>query len=351
MRPVHLARVLTAFTVAALLAGAGVVAAAPAAAATAPVAAPASVPVFVPVEGYVESGTDAAGLVQHASRAMTTVGIDGLTVHSTGRSLNGTTASMRGAVRAAHARGDRVELLVSNYSSSIQDFSPRLGSRVLRSASNRATVARAVAKQARRGGFDGVQIDFESLRSGDRAGLVKFASAVRRDVHRRLGSAATVSMAVMASTSVDDYRATGYDVPALAKSLDRMVLMTYDQHGPWSKPGTIGSLRWTKAAVAAFVAAGAKRSRTDMGDAGYGYVWPAHGDDTQVTSAQARAKAGSHAVWSDTTGEWSATLDDGTVMHWSDERSLDVRLQLAASLHLHGVAMWSLGDMPMTSVS
>jgi spore germination protein len=42
-------------------------------------------------------------------------------------------------------------------------------------------------------------------------------------------------------------------------------------------------------------------------------------------------------------GEWTAHLPDGSTVWWSDARSYAVRARLAASLHLHGLAVWSLG--------
>ncbi len=44
--------------------------------------------------------------------------------------------------------------------------------------------------------------------------------------------------------------------------------------------------------------------------------------------------------------EWTATLDDSTVLWWSDARTLAERTQLAARYSVHGLAIWelSLGD-------
>lgn len=61
-------------------------------------------------------------------------------------------------------------------------------------------------------------------------------------VHEQLLSDAALSMAVMASRNEPGYRETGCDLSVLADRVDRFVLMTYEQHGPWSGAGTIGSL-------------------------------------------------------------------------------------------------------------
>ncbi|WP_022903388.1 glycosyl hydrolase family 18 protein, partial [Curtobacterium sp. B8] len=135
---------------------------------------------------------------------------------------------------------------------------------------------------------------------------------------------------------------TGYDLRRLTRYVDRVVLMTYDEHGPWSGAGTIGSLPWAERVVRAAEAQGVPRGRIDLGIAGYGYVWGGPHDGEQVTPAQAAKLAGKHARWSARDGEWSARLRDGTRLHWSGARSYRARTALATELRLHGVALWSL---------
>ncbi|WP_144762973.1 glycosyl hydrolase family 18 protein [Curtobacterium sp. 9128] len=297
------------------------------------------------IEAYVEPGGAAAvQRVRDAVPVATTIGIDGVTVTADGSGLDDVPDGLAGLARAA---GSGSELLVSNYSAALGDFSPEIGTALLASPAHRDRVARLVAAAADRAGMHGVQIDLESLRPRDRAGLVAFAAAVRSAVHDRLGDDAGVSMAVMASTSAAGFRDTGYDLAALAGPVDRFVLMTYDQHGPWSGPGAIGALPWTSRVVRAAVAQGLRADRIDLGIASYGYAWGPGAGDAPVAPAAARRLAAGAARWSDRDGEWSATLDDGRELHWSDARSYRVRTALAQELGLHGVAMWSLGSMPL----
>lgn len=294
------------------------------------------------VEGYVEPGSGAAGRVTAAADRASTIGIDGVTLADDGATLldppDGTAALARTATRA----GSSPELLVSNFSSDLGDFSPQIGTALLSRAAHRSAVADELARRAHDLGVRGVQIDLESLRARDRAGLVAFAGELSDAVHDRLGRSARVSIAVMASTDADGYRDTGYDLRRLVQHVDRVVLMTYDQHGPWSGPGAIGSLPWTQRVVRAAEAEGVPRSRIDPGIAGYGYVWGGEHDGEQVTPARAAELAGKAATWSARDGEWSAVLRDGVRVHWSDARSYRARVALATTLRLHGVALWSL---------
>ena len=154
-------------------------------------------------------------------------------------------------------------------------------------------------------------------------------------------------MAVMASTDPAVYRERGYDLGDLAEHVDRFVIMTYDQHGTWSGPGTIGSLPWAKKAVRVASEQGVPRDRIDLGVAGYGYSWPIVPGEGPLAASAAGLLAGDRAEWSDRDGEWSATLDDGRTLHWSDARSFEVRRELAKELGLHGVALWSLNLSPL----
>ncbi|WP_139166439.1 glycosyl hydrolase family 18 protein [Curtobacterium sp. UNCCL20] len=302
----------------------------------------------VTVEAYVEPGGGAAARVSGAAPRSATIGIDGVTLTEDGAGLDDVPDGVGSLARTAATGGASPELLVSNYSDRIGDFSPAIGTALLGNAGHRTRVATALAAVAAREHVRGVQIDLESLRARDRAGLVAFAAALSDAVHERLGAHATVSMAVMASTTADGYRDTGYDLRGLGAHVDRFVLMTYDQHGPWSGPGTVGALPWAKRVVSAAEHQGLSARRIDLGIAGYGYVWGGSGDP-QVSPASAATTAGRAARWSATNGEWSARLDDGRELHWSDARSYRARVALAEDLGLHGVALWSLNTLALPS--
>jgi spore germination protein len=301
----------------------------------------------VTTEAYIGPGPHAVSRVADAGQRATTVGVDGVTLRDDGTALAAAPDGLARLARTAHAAGARSELLVSNFSETLGDFSPETGTALLADPANRDRVARALARTAQRDGFDGVQIDLESLREQDRPGLVAFIDAVRTAVRERLGPRARTSIAVMASTDRAGYRDTGYDLREIARRVDRVVLMTYDQHGPWSGPGTIGASPWTRQVVRAAQSAGVPRGHIDLGVAGYGYVWGPAAVDRSLTVAHAARLAGDRARWSARDGEWSAMLADGRELHWSDARSYRARQDLARELSLHGLAMWSLDSMPL----
>lgn len=241
------------------------------------------------------------------------------------------------------AEGLRGELIVSNWSARTGDFDPELATRLLSVADHRRAAVRRIVGIVRHDGWDGVNIDLEALRPRDRDGLVALVSALRR----RLPGGVELSMDIGARTSLRSYRQSGFSLGRLRRVVDRIVLMTYDQHGPtWSGPGPIGALSWQRRSMRV-LAHRVPLTMVDLGIAGYGYTWPAAGTGRSVSPRGARAMAaadGTLPVWHRHVGEWSARLSDGTVLWWSDARSYLLRLRLARELGVHGVALWRLGS-------
>jgi spore germination protein YaaH len=281
------------------------------------------------------------GLIDRSARSLALVGVAGVDLSGAGVVSAPDPAALRQLVRA-HADGLPAVLLVGNWSQAVGDFSEPLAYRTLRSAAAVASAASAVAQDVVDSGWNGVSVDLESLAPRDRTGLTRFVADLRAD----LPAADSLSVCVEAFTSLSDYRANGYDLLGLTASTDQIVLMTYDDHGPWeSTPGPIGPLPWQRAAVRALGRVVAT-NRVFLGVADYGYAWRPHSNDS-LSVSQARALVARwHARprWVAAVGEWTATLGDGSTVWWSDTRSITRRIALARALGVYGIAVWSLGS-------
>jgi spore germination protein len=137
----------------------------------------------------------------------------------------------------------------------------------------------------------------------------------------------------------------GYNVAAIGRIVNSVVLMAYDENGPWNPhtPGPIGALAWQRAGLKALLSE-VPAHKVVLGVAGYGYAWRPTGD-VQVSDQQARALAARYRVtpqWRPGIGEWTARLPDGSVIWWSDARSFELRRTLASQFHLAGLAVWDL---------
>jgi spore germination protein len=287
--------------------------------------------------GYVEAG-DARALPT-AAAAYTDIGVDGATVRPDGAGLTIDPAD-RKALAAAHAAGRPASLLVSNFDGRIEDFSPAIAARLLRVPAHRAAVVGALAREVAAGGWDGVTVDLEALQPADRAGLTAFVQALRAAIP----PPATLDLDLPAATSAtgDDWRP--FDVPALTATLDRVVVMAYDEHYSGGRPGPIAGLPWVRRVLATAQAA-IPAQKLRMGLAGFGYRWRPGKPDVDLTDAQARRLAGARARWSAQQGEWHATLRDGSRLWWSDGRSVQLRLALFDAAGVSGGAVWRIGSL------
>ncbi|MGA1837967.1 glycosyl hydrolase family 18 protein [Herbiconiux sp. 11R-BC] len=301
------------------------------------------------VEGYLLVEADSARFVAPNRGRVTMIGVDGATIADGGTALLPEPEGSAALVAAAHAAGMSAELLLANFDATTKDFSAGIGAALLRDPVNRTAVIGQLVTAAMRGGYDSVQLDLEDLSAADATGLTAFARELRAalDLVPRVGRARIpISIAIMAKDSPAAYADAGYDFTGLLADIDRVVLMGYDQHGPaWSPPGAVGGLAWAEAALDAMIASGVPPARIDLGVGQYGYSWPGDGTTGIALRVEdARDIAGGRAVFDAEQGEWTATLDDGTVLWWSDERSLALRAQLARERGLHGLAVWQLSS-------
>jgi spore germination protein YaaH len=299
-----------------------------------------------PILGFqVES--DPVSAISASAAGLASVGIAGLTLTGPGQvsAVNAAELNQLSAARECHLGA---QLLVSNYSNKIKDFSERLVHETLRSPALVAKLATRLQAEVEAYGWNGIILDLEALKPRDAAGFVELATALRE------GLPDSVSVGVTLTNNGDpgEFAAEGYDLSGLAASHAQLILMAYDQHGPWEKtPGPVGSLEWTRTGLDVLLSF-VPGSRIVLGVAGYGYAWRRHRVET-LSDAQARALAasrGAHVHWVPSVGEWTARLHDGSTVWWSDARSLQAKIKLAESLHLGGLAVWSLANSdPITA--
>jgi len=302
-------------------------------------AAPAASPAL-PILGFQSDGSPTSLIAQDAA-GLGSVGVDGVDLTGKPGAVSAPVARDRAQLAAAHAAGLPAVLLVGNWSDRINDFSEPLAYRTLRSPAAIGKLAASLSGEVTSEGWDGISVDLESLHARDAAGLVTLLADLRSD----LGPSASLTMCVSNLTSARSYPANGYDLAGIAASVSQVVLMAYDQHGPWEKtPGPVGATRWVTRGLRALETS-VPAAQVDLGVAGYGYVW-GPGERHQLSDTGARAlvaRQGGHARWVAAVGEWTAKLRNGDVVWWSDARTLALREALAARFEVHGLAVWSLG--------
>ena len=275
-------------------------------------------------------------LITRNAAAATTVAVDGINLAAAGE-LTPVSDDALSQLAAAHEAGLPAELMVGNYDPVTGDFSEELAWTTFSDGAATTAAVSAIAAVVEEQGWDGISVDMESLEARDTAALVSFVTGLRA----LLGDDASLSISLQLADSAEGYADAGYDLAAFADTVDRVILMGYDQNGPWEpSPGPIGSLDWQRAGLNALLEK-VPATKVELGVAGYGYRWGA--DTTAAVSvADARELAGDSALFDEKTGEWTAVLDDGSTLWWSDAESLALRHSLAEELGLRGLALWVL---------
>ncbi|WP_440446383.1 polysaccharide deacetylase family protein [Neobacillus bataviensis] len=88
----------------------------------------------------------------------------------------------------------------------------------------------------RTNGFDGINIDFEEINPNDKDYFTRFIGKVSKSFHQH---DLIVTMDVPPKN-------TSFNYTSLAASVDRMIVMLYDQHNSMSKPGPVAPSDWVK---------------------------------------------------------------------------------------------------------
>jgi spore germination protein len=191
-------------------------------------------------------------------------------------------------------------------------------------------------------GFDGVQIDFESVSRDDAQYFLDFLDALRRS----LPAAKTLSVAVPARTRLI---ADAYDYSRIAAVADKLIVMAYDEHWSNSAPGPIASLPWC-ARVADFSRGAIEKGKIVMGVPFYGRAW----QDKRLSRAlrfqgiqDLVAETGSQTKYSSELGAWFEYSENVVVkVFYDDERSLLEKLNMYKTKDIESVSFWRIGLGP-----
>jgi spore germination protein len=194
-------------------------------------------------------------------------------------------------------------------------------------------------------GWDGVDIDYESLPPTAGPAFVAFLSALRQDLHEHDLS---LSVAVPARTGDEDPGTFAYSYQALAEAVDQVRVMAYDHSWSGSDAGPVAPLSWVRD-VLAYAVDRVPQDKLMLGVATYGYDWVGtSGTYLQATDARALAdRVGADPEWDAAAAAHSFSYqdDDGNdhTVWYEDARSLAAKQQVAVDEGLRGVAIWALG--------
>ena len=251
-------------------------------------------------------------------------------------------------VAAARSRGLRVLATVSNYSVTLDDFDADLAHGILMSTKLRNRHVAAIYQLCLKKGYDGIDLDWESLYRSDRNRFTNFVRQLSQKLH---GGGKLLSIAVHPKTSEpgDWSGAQAQDYRQLGVVVDEFKVMTYDYSGSWSDPGPISPPSWADE-VLTFAESAVLPAKIMMGLPFYGYDWKGQ-DVTAVSWADVQAIIDTYdpPLRRDVSGEltFSYTDDAGKkhVVFFQDRAAIAAKLRMLIRKHaaLRGVAIWVMG--------
>lgn len=194
--------------------------------------------------------------------------------------------------------------------------------------------------------LDGINIDFEMVDAQDKDNL----SAFMKELSERLKPQGyIISIDVFPKQDESNDVAIAYDYAQLAKYADKIMIMTYDNHGTWSDAGPIADIRWVENNLT-YALKFIPKNKLYLGLAAYGYDWSSKGvESLEYNALMALSKRyNSQILWDEVSKSphFSYTNADG-VSHqvwYENKESLKYKLDLITKYDIAGAALWKLGE-------
>jgi len=229
----------------------------------------------------------------------------------------------------------------------------------------------AMVRECKQHGYTGIQFDLENVDWIDRDGLTAVVKRSAQSLHQAgfQLNIATVPNAPgypsgdgFSKWIFTDWRGA-YDLAELAKSVDLICLMTYDQQTRWTTPGPVAGWQWTVENLD-YALAVVPKEKLSLGIPLYGYHWftgPPNVD--KVTGVESPNPSADYISAPDAkllasmykgTIEWDATDRTAWFFFYRDQmrewifftdlRTFRERYQLTQDRGLQGFCSWVLGN-------
>ncbi|WP_405564719.1 glycosyl hydrolase family 18 protein [Streptomyces sp. NBC_01180] len=222
---------------------------------------------------------------------------------------------------------------------------------ILTTPAPRAAHTAALVRLARSHGYDGIDLDYETITTTAtpeyrkvRAAYAAFVTGLCAKLHAvQKQCVVTVSPQTAATGRIWDYAEIG-------RAADRMRIMAYDLHWSGGPPGPLSSTAWygdILRRATALVPAG----KIEMALPGYGWDWPADGSRAarHVTWKQAEAlrrQVGAPYALDPASGTPHFTYRDGEeprTVWYQDARGASVQLAAVRKYGVRNTSLWALG--------
>lgn len=245
-------------------------------------------------------------------------------------------------VQAAHGKGLEVWALVDDFTHEADGVDPN---QILPWTEKRAAIIEALMAEAGRCGLDGINVDFEKIKSEAGEDFIQFI--------RELSVACRARGLVL---SVDNYVPRDFNAHYRWKEqgvmADYVIIMGYDEHwGGSQEPGSVASIGYVEEGIQTMTGMVPSHKVINAIPL-YTRIWTTFADGTVSSRAVGIQAATDYLLqqgvayqWDEQTGQNYARFDaeGGFVQVWlEDEQSISGKIGVMKKYDLGGVASWKL---------
>lgn len=250
-------------------------------------------------------------------------------------------------VHQAHEKGYKIWGLVDN------GFDPKTTSKVINNKDMKDRVIAQIAFYASLYDLDGINIDFENIYYEDKDAFVKFVEDLTQ-ILKKQNLIVSIDVTVPGGSK---RWSKVYDRERLAKIVDYVALMAYDEHWATSPvSGSVASIGWVERGIKKSLDS-IPKEKLLLGIPFYTRIWKETKDKEGKIEVSSKAipiknveeildKYDAEISWDPDTGQHFATYKEDDVVYkvWiEDAESIKLKIQLANKYGLKGIASWRKG--------
>jgi spore germination protein len=260
------------------------------------------------------------------------------------------TDDLKQRVQAAAAKnGVETWYTTGNYDVSISDHNGKWIEKFLYDDTLRAKHIQMLVDYAKKDKVQGIQIDYENIKAGDKDAFSKFMAELDKAAKANgLMTGIALPAKTDASGTWDDPQSRDY--AAIGKATDEFVPMTYDLHWSTSTQGCVTSPEWAEMCVK-YSASVLDPGKIEVGYPAYGYDWVGSKGDT-ITWSLFQDLLKKYKVTPERDSSYSQELhisytDEKGQHHdaWmSDSVSLEYQCDIVKRYKLYGIGVWYFGS-------